>query len=479
MAAPGPVPWADARIALPPSHAPFSTKHYTTSALCAAGGRVTFPRDFKQTSAPPIAPPQVPATLVAPPSYPRLDERTRNTWEYPASEAYPDREYQLEIAAAALFQNTLVALPTGLGKTHIAAVVMYNFYRWFPRGQVVFLAPTRPLVTQQIEACYHIVGIPVADTAQMCGSTGTEKRVGWWSERRVFFCTPQTFGNDVRAGRVDASRIVLVVVDEAHRASKNHAFVTCIQALDARRARYRVLALSATPGTDLNRVQAVVRALHISRIEVRVLDDPSIAKYRRETTVDKVCVPLSPALEALRAEFSAVVDSLVKFLIKAGAIRSPLSSGKLSQMQLLQLREAFVASRTEHGGGASELTDAVYRFACGTFTLLLQLAPAQRELMTHGTRAFHQSLLGINAAASAPGVPPGCARHALVNREPWKALLARLNRMEETGTHAVHPKLVALGQVLEEHFARKLAAGQPTRAIVFTETRGSVDEILR
>lgn len=32
----------------------------------------------------------------------------------------------------ALLTNTLVCLPTGLGKTLIAAVVMHNFARWFP-----------------------------------------------------------------------------------------------------------------------------------------------------------------------------------------------------------------------------------------------------------------------------------------------------------------------------------------------------------
>jgi hypothetical protein len=32
----------------------------------------------------------------------------------------------------ALLSNTLVCLPTGLGKTLIAAVVMHNFARWFP-----------------------------------------------------------------------------------------------------------------------------------------------------------------------------------------------------------------------------------------------------------------------------------------------------------------------------------------------------------
>ena len=31
-----------------------------------------------------------------------------------------------------LLTNTLVCLPTGLGKTLIAAVVMHNFCRWFP-----------------------------------------------------------------------------------------------------------------------------------------------------------------------------------------------------------------------------------------------------------------------------------------------------------------------------------------------------------
>jgi Fanconi anemia group M protein len=42
----------------------------------------------------------------------------------------PLRDYQLAITKTALFTNTLVALPTGLGKTLTAAVVMYNYFRW-------------------------------------------------------------------------------------------------------------------------------------------------------------------------------------------------------------------------------------------------------------------------------------------------------------------------------------------------------------
>ena len=51
---------------------------------------------------------------------------------------------------ACLYQNTLVTLPTGLGKTFIAAVVMYNYFRWFPDAKIVFMAPTKPLVAQQV-----------------------------------------------------------------------------------------------------------------------------------------------------------------------------------------------------------------------------------------------------------------------------------------------------------------------------------------
>lgn len=99
---------------------------------------------------------------------PGFDKEAGRMWIYPTN--YPVRDYQYNIVAKALYENTLVVLPTGLGKTFIAAVVMYNFYRWYPTGKIVFMAPTKPLVAQQIEACYNIMGIPQSDTAEMTGT---------------------------------------------------------------------------------------------------------------------------------------------------------------------------------------------------------------------------------------------------------------------------------------------------------------------
>lgn len=45
-------------------------------------------------------------------------------WIFPLNR--PKRDYQFNISRHCLFDNALVALPTGLGKTFIAGVVMLN-----------------------------------------------------------------------------------------------------------------------------------------------------------------------------------------------------------------------------------------------------------------------------------------------------------------------------------------------------------------
>ena len=46
------------------------------------------------------------------------------TWIYPTNK--PKRDYQFNIVKDSLFENSLVSLPTGLGKTFIAGVIMLN-----------------------------------------------------------------------------------------------------------------------------------------------------------------------------------------------------------------------------------------------------------------------------------------------------------------------------------------------------------------
>ena len=155
-------------------------------------------------------------------AYPDFDRQSGALWIYPTN--YEKRDYQFKIVSAALFQNTLVILPTGLGKTFIAAVVMFNFCRWYPTGKIIFTAPTKPLVAQQMEACAKVMGIRRSEMCEMTGGVSPEERRRLWLEKRVFFLTPQTLNNDLVKATCPWSKIRCLIIDEAHRALGQHAY---------------------------------------------------------------------------------------------------------------------------------------------------------------------------------------------------------------------------------------------------------------
>ena len=155
-------------------------------------------------------------------TYPDFDRQAGRIWIYPTN--YEKREYQYKTVKAALFQNALVVLPTGLGKTFIAAVVMYNYCRWYPTGKIIFTAPTKPLVAQQMDACAKVMGIRKSEMCEMTGGVNPEERRRLWLEKRVFFLTPQTLNNDLVKSTCPWSKIRCLVIDEAHRALGQHAY---------------------------------------------------------------------------------------------------------------------------------------------------------------------------------------------------------------------------------------------------------------
>ena len=191
------------------------------------------------------------------------------SWQFPSSAHHSYRAYQNTMSKAAIFGNTLVSLPTGMGKTLIASVVLHNYLRFFPTGTVVFMAPTRPLVQQQIGACCSSVGLsPETDAMLLTGEDLPETRADLWKKRRLIFCTPHILRNDLASGLVDGRRIVLAIFDEAHHAaSAADPYAEVARLLRESGAVFRTLALSATAGVDLSAVQRVVDLLHLSQAE--------------------------------------------------------------------------------------------------------------------------------------------------------------------------------------------------------------------
>ncbi|KAG0096837.1 hypothetical protein BGZ93_003914 [Podila epicladia] len=285
-------------------------------------------------------PPTSAASGPEPLTHHTIDYEAIKSWQYPIN--YPKRDYQFNIIRHALFTNTLVSLPTGLGKTFIAAVVMLNYFRWFPKSKIIFMAPTKPLVNQQIEACFNICGIPQDVTAEMTGTTQAEARRAQWREKRLFFCTPHIVKNDISSGICPAEDIVCLVIDEAHKASGNYAFATVIRALHPLNTSVRVLALSATPGSELNKVQQLVQTLKVARIEARTEDSFDLNKYMFRREVKEVTVPCGPEIAQIGQRFLKLIQPFVEKLKQTGIIKSDVSTESLSRHGLTMKLQAFM-----------------------------------------------------------------------------------------------------------------------------------------
>jgi len=216
----------------------------------------------------------------------KVHKQAAKTWEYPSNVA--QRQYQLSAIECALLHNTLVCLPTGLGKTLIAAVVMHNFARWFPEGKIVFIAPTRPLVEQQIHACRKCTGMTLESVQELTGKIDSESRKEAWhtDEKRFFFATPQTFWNDVKKGICPYEKVTCIVIDECHRSVGDADTVLCIKFFKQKKMKFRVLALSATPGSTVPRVQEVIDNLMISSVQCRTETDPQVKEFVFKKAVD-------------------------------------------------------------------------------------------------------------------------------------------------------------------------------------------------
>ncbi|XP_070505983.1 DEAD-box ATP-dependent DNA helicase Fancm [Chironomus tepperi] len=267
-----------------------------------------------------------------------LDENTKDSWFFPVK-GFEKRDYQLNISKSALFNNTLVLLPTGLGKTFIASVVIYNFLRWFPQSKIVFMAPTRPLVQQQLTACFDVVGIPKAETAEMTGLTKSkQKRKENWDTKRVFFATPQVVQSDLKEGIFPSMAIRLLVFDEAHKAKGDYAYCKVIEEIYRVNNKFRVLALTATAGKTADVIQ-IIQNLLISKIEHRSESSIDVHRYTHKKLIDIVEVKLTADIQEINDHFMKVVDPIIMELRKIGLIQTNQISKGYLIMQRKKLAE--------------------------------------------------------------------------------------------------------------------------------------------
>ncbi len=326
------------------------------------------------------------------------------------------------------------------------------------------MAPSRPLVLQQINACHTIVGIPRAISADITGLVAKGKRDELWSNRRVLFATPQVVHQALIHQRLDPTEIVCVVVDEAHRATGNHSFCSVLSEMSSGGGAFRVLALSATPGSQMSRVQAVVNNLLISRIEAREETDLDVAPYVHRKTRDVIAVTPTESMKCLRAAWIDVVRKPVRRLAAHGAIfTSEASIDKLALGAIVDAQRKFFASPPPR------LSNSEVLLLQSDFGLVVAVCHVLAHIERRGFRTALAA--AIELANSASEKRAGARFEAIQSG----ILQNAVDVLKGVASKEKHPKLAALGTILRDHFAD---GDERSRVIVFAEARECVSEVV-
>lgn len=366
-----------------------------------------------------------------------------------------ERLYQQVIAGEAIAENTLVVLPTALGKTVIALLVTAYVLHRYPEGRVLMLAPTRPLVLQHRDSFAEFLNLDEGEVLAVTGKDRRERREELWSKGRVLFATPQVVRNDMESGTLDPSELSLVIFDEAHRGVKKYAYTDIARSYIESHASPLVLALTASPGGDRERLERVCQALHIESIAYRNEEDPDVKPYIPGTRVEWREVNLPGEYKRAAKLLREMVERRAKKL--QGAVKKPPS--RVTKGDLVEAGKVL-QGRLKSGGKKGPVFSAIVQQSAA-----LSLAHALEVLQTQGSA---QCLAFMEKLEAERKSKKSYANVVKDGRYPeLKPLLEEIAEIE-------HPKVKALLEEVEG----QLQHSPESRVLVFTQIRDTAARLV-
>ncbi|MHA1632108.1 MAG: helicase-related protein [Candidatus Freyarchaeota archaeon] len=369
------------------------------------------------------------------------------------------RLYQKRIADVASERNTLVILPTALGKTVISAIVAADILYNYRDAKVLVMAPTRPLIMQHRDTFLRILKLREKDTVLITGKTPPgHRRFIWEGEARIVFSTPQVVRNDLRTGRLSLENYGLVVFDECHRAVKRYAY-TEVARLYASQAGYPlILGMTASPGSKLDRILGVCRNLYIERVEYRAETDPDVKPYVHPIEVEWRRVDLPDEYLNIKAVIKTMLDRRVNWLCSRGIIqRNPKYVTKTTLIRAGDdLRYLLETSIEEERSRV--FTAIMNQSLAVTLFHMLEL------LETQGLQTLKDFMDKVEREKREKR-----SYSILVNDPQYRQLRTLVDN-----TATKHPKIALLRQNVENQLRRKPSS----RMLVFTQYRDTASHLV-
>ncbi len=374
---------------------------------------------------------------------------------------FEPRLYQETIFGTTVNHNTLVVLPTGMGKTAIALMLAIQRLKQYPNSKVLILAPTKPLVEQIMQVFIAKTTIDDNKIAMFTGSISPEKRQELWKEKQIIATTPQGLENDIIGNRIKLDDVSLMVFDEAHRAVKEYSYVWISKQYNEK-ARYpRILALTASPGSDLDVINEVCQNLYIDEIEIRTDKDPDVKPYVQDVKVEWVKVQLPPLFKEIQKYLKDCIRTKIGDIKEMGVISNIVLES--SKRDLLGM-QAQVKKEIMSGNKSIEILRTISLLA-----EIMKVHHGLELLETQGIYALYQYLDKIQRESYTTKTK---ATINLAKDLNFRSALIKTKALYDKDIE--HPKLSELRKIIEQEYKKN----PETKIIVFNQYRDNAKRIV-
>jgi len=360
---------------------------------------------------------------------------------------FTPRLYQETIFNTAISKNTLVVLPTGLGKTLIALMLTIHRMSQFPGEKVLILAPTKPLAEQHLVSFKENLPELFADIQLFTGELNAQKRKKIWQTADIIFSTPQCIANDVKNNLYSLTDVCLLVEDEAHRCVKNYDYNYVAKKYLNQSKNSRILGLTASPGSDTKKIKEICKNLAIKEVELRTRESADVKEYLQELKFDKILVDFPREFEEIRAILKELYNGYVDTLKRLNFLHGP--DNKITLLNLQKQISSQIARNFKSG--------ASY-FAMSTCAQAIKLSHAIELLETQtlgGLFKYLKSLYNQATKQQSKGVVK------LVAKKEFTLIYSLVNEL--LIREREHPKIKKLIEIVKNK--------KDSKIMIFTQFR--------
>lgn len=385
------------------------------------------------------------------------------------SNAIEARLYQQVLAADVLKKgNTMIVAPTALGKTIVATLVAADRLEKVKNSKILVLAPSKPLAIQHESTFKEFLTVPCSS---ITGAVKTDERVKRWEESQIICATPQTVESDLLKGRYSLKDVSLVVFDECHHGVGSYSYVYLASRYVKESNFNLILGLTASPGSDKEKIKEVCDNLYIQSIVVKTEEDNDVRPYFNPVAIDWVRVKMSSELEKIKTHVDKALKIRLKGLKNMGVIRTV----SVNKLDILKARGRVQSAIARAVNPKKECFQAI-----SILSAVINIQHSQELIETQGVVTFNKYVARLRKKKTK-------AAKSLIQDPNFGKAIYLAREAEKHGLE--HPKLKKVTDIIKKELGQngqtklqsdryvKDADQKSSKIMVFTQYRDSLEMI--